>query len=73
MTGLQLAVEQPLPGTAVERRPAPEVRCRRCHRPLHQPESRWEKLGPACAAAPDRRPVTYDIDQDPLPLMHPHE
>ncbi|MGW4803043.1 DUF6011 domain-containing protein [Kitasatospora sp. NPDC004272] len=67
MTERQLVTEPPLPGTAVERHLAPEVRCRRCHRPLHRPESRWEKLGAACAAAPDRRPVVYDIDQDQLP------
>ncbi|MFJ8441598.1 DUF6011 domain-containing protein [Kitasatospora griseola] len=59
-------VEPPLPGTAVERRPAPIVRCRRCHRPLHSPESRWEKLGRHCADAPERTRV-YVIDQDRLP------
>ncbi|GGR02371.1 MULTISPECIES: DUF6011 domain-containing protein [Kitasatospora] len=59
-------VEPPLPGTAVERRPAPVVRCRRCHRPLHSPESRWEKLGRHCADAPERTRV-YVIDQDRLP------
>ncbi|WP_033222065.1 DUF6011 domain-containing protein [Kitasatospora phosalacinea] len=60
------STEPPIPGTAVERRPAPVVRCRRCHRPLHSPESRWEKLGRHCADAPE--PVrVYVIDQDPLP------
>ncbi|GAA4831469.1 DUF6011 domain-containing protein [Kitasatospora terrestris] len=60
-------VEPPLPGTATPRRPAPEVRCRRCHRPLRRPESRWEKLGAHCATAAERRAVVYSIDQEQLP------
>ncbi|ROR46050.1 hypothetical protein EDD39_4305 [Kitasatospora cineracea] len=51
---------------AVERRPAPVVRCRRCHRPLRSPESRWEKLGRHCADAPERT-LVYVIDQEQLP------
>ncbi|MEV4559263.1 DUF6011 domain-containing protein [Kitasatospora sp. NPDC049285] len=67
MSDDQNAAEPPLPGTAVERRPAPVVRCRRCDRPLRRPESRWEKLGQHCAGAPDRAPLVYRIDQDELP------
>ncbi|RKE17577.1 DUF6011 domain-containing protein [Streptomyces sp. TLI_171] len=66
MSNDQQTAEPPLPGTAVDRRPAPDVRCRRCHRPLRAPESRWEKLGRHCADAPDRTRV-YTIDQDCLP------
>ncbi|GLW74929.1 hypothetical protein Kpho02_72260 [Kitasatospora phosalacinea] len=60
------STEPPIPGTAVERRPAPVVRCRRCHRPLRNPESRWEELGRHCADAPAPTRV-YVIDQDHLP------
>ncbi|MFJ2780212.1 DUF6011 domain-containing protein [Kitasatospora sp. NPDC087315] len=61
------STEQPaLPGTGVQRRTAPLVRCRECHRPLRAPESRWKRLGPHCATAPDRT-MRYDIDQDPIP------
>ncbi|MFJ5924750.1 DUF6011 domain-containing protein [Kitasatospora sp. NPDC092948] len=66
MSTVLKTVEPPLPGTAVERRPAPVVRCRRCHRPLRSPESRWEKLGKHCADEPERTRV-YVIDQDQLP------
>ncbi|WP_329492463.1 DUF6011 domain-containing protein (plasmid) [Kitasatospora sp. NBC_01246] len=63
--------QQPyLPGTGVQRLPAPLVRCRQCQRLLHRPESRWERLGPHCATAPDRV-RTYDIEQEPLPGTTP--
>ncbi|MFF4379123.1 DUF6011 domain-containing protein [Kitasatospora sp. NPDC001547] len=57
---------EPLPGTDTARTLRPRVTCRRCHRPLHDPESRMLRLGPECRD-PAERVARFDVDQDPLP------
>ncbi|AUG76899.1 hypothetical protein CFP65_2039 [Kitasatospora sp. MMS16-BH015] len=52
----------PLPTTPK----APPVLCRRCHRPLHDPESRLLRLGPTCRDPEDPTRVLPG-DQDTLP------
>jgi len=42
------------------------VRCRRCGRPLHDPESRMLRLGRECRGPEDPTHVLRG-DQDPLP------
>ncbi|MDH6575044.1 DUF6011 domain-containing protein [Kitasatospora sp. MAP5-34] len=42
------------------------VRCRRCARPLHDPESRILRLGPECRG-PDTAPRAVPGDQETLP------
>ncbi|MFF3005123.1 DUF6011 domain-containing protein [Kitasatospora sp. NPDC057940] len=56
----------PLPGTDTPEAIRPRVTCRRCHRPLHDPESRILRLGPECRD-PAERVARFDVDQDPLP------
>ena len=56
----------PLPDTTAQGLLAVRVTCRRCHRPLHDPESRELRLGPACRD-PDRHVRRHDVDQDALP------
>ncbi|RKT16279.1 hypothetical protein BX285_0611 [Streptomyces sp. 1114.5] len=56
----------PLPGTDTARTLRTRVTCRRCHRPLHDPESRMLRLGPECRD-PAERVARFDVDQDPLP------
>ncbi|MFE6866986.1 DUF6011 domain-containing protein [Kitasatospora sp. NPDC057692] len=56
----------PLPGTATPEAVRPRVTCRRCHRPLHDPESRILRLGPECRDPSERVP-RHEVDQDPLP------
>ncbi|GAA2831950.1 MULTISPECIES: DUF6011 domain-containing protein [Kitasatospora] len=48
--------------------PAPRstVRCRRCGRPLHDPESRLLRLGPECRT-PDPDSGARPGEQDTLP------
>ncbi|MGW6912785.1 DUF6011 domain-containing protein [Kitasatospora sp. NPDC054939] len=47
----------PLPGTPPEPEPLrARVTCRRCHRPLHDPESRMLRLGPECRDTVERVP-----------------
>ncbi|MFE7593445.1 DUF6011 domain-containing protein [Kitasatospora sp. NPDC057512] len=55
-----------LPGTDTAQTLRPRVTCRRCHRPLHDPESRMLRLGPECRD-PAERVARYDVDQEPLP------
>ena len=55
----------PLPESAQGLLPV-RVTCRRCHRPLHDPESRLLRLGPECRD-PDRRVRRHDVEQDQLP------
>jgi len=50
----------------IPHRLATTVRCRRCGRPLHDPESRILRLGPECRRPDDPTPVLPG-DQDPLP------
>lgn len=57
---------EPLPGTNTAQTLRPRVTCRRCHRPLHDPESRMLRLGPECRD-PAERVARYDVDQEPLP------
>ncbi|GAA3004785.1 hypothetical protein GCM10010519_40800 [Streptomyces lactacystinicus] len=59
---------EPLPGTDTAQTLRPRVTCRRCHRPLHDPESRMLRLGPECRD-PAERVARYDVDQEPLPGM----
>jgi hypothetical protein len=47
---------------------AARVTCRRCHRPLHDPESRTLRYGPECRDAA-ARVARYDVEQDTLPGM----
>ncbi|MFD0401358.1 DUF6011 domain-containing protein [Kitasatospora sp. NPDC127121] len=56
----------PIPGTDTPETIRPRVTCRRCHRPLHDPESRILRLGPECRD-PAERVTRFDVDQDPLP------
>lgn len=56
----------PLPTEPVRERLRVRVNCRRCHRPLHDPEPRLLRLGPECRQ-PDARTARRDIDQDTLP------
>jgi hypothetical protein len=56
----------PLPTEPVRERLRVRVNCRRCHRPLHDPESRTLRLGPECRAG-DERTTRHDVDQDTLP------
>ncbi|MFD7828267.1 DUF6011 domain-containing protein [Kitasatospora sp. NPDC059803] len=56
----------PIPGTDTPEAIRPRVTCRRCHRPLHDPESRILRLGPECRD-PAERVARFDVDQDPLP------
>ncbi|MFF2040053.1 DUF6011 domain-containing protein [Kitasatospora sp. NPDC058170] len=59
----------PLPGTPPEPELLrPHVTCRRCHRPLHDPESRLLRLGPGCRDTAERVP-RHHVEQDPLPGM----
>jgi hypothetical protein len=44
------------------------VTCRRCHRPLHDPESRTLRLGPECRTS-RADAGRYDVEQDALPGM----
>ena len=55
----------PLPDP-VQGLPSARVVCRRCHRPLHDPESRLLRLGPECRD-PDRHTRRRDVEQDTLP------
>lgn len=56
----------PLPAEAVRGRLAARVTCRKCHRPLHDPESRMLRLGPECRDQAER--VTrHEVEQDTLP------
>ncbi|MCG6499007.1 DUF6011 domain-containing protein [Kitasatospora sp. A2-31] len=57
---------EPLPGTSTVQPLRPRVTCRRCHRPLHDPESRMLRLGPECRDPAERVP-RHEVDQDPLP------
>lgn len=59
---------EPIPGTDTDTEQAVRhrVTCRRCHRPLHDPESRILRLGPECRD-PAERVARYDVDQEPLP------
>ncbi|MEU1289276.1 DUF6011 domain-containing protein [Kitasatospora sp. NPDC005856] len=59
---------EPLPGTDTAQTLRPRVTCRRCHRPLHDPESRMLRLGPECRD-PAERVARFDVDQEPLPGM----
>jgi hypothetical protein len=60
--GQQLPLaDEPVPG-----RLAVRVTCRRCHRPLHDPESRARRLGPDCDHQRERT-ARHDVDQDTLP------
>ncbi|MER5638549.1 DUF6011 domain-containing protein [Kitasatospora sp. NPDC002227] len=52
----------PIPATPS----APTVLCRRCHRPLHDPESRLLRLGPNCRGPEDPTHVVPG-EQDTLP------
>jgi hypothetical protein len=56
----------PLADEPARGRLAVRVTCRRCHRPLHDPESRMLRLGPECRdlVAPAQR---HDVEQDELP------
>ncbi|MGW4891388.1 DUF6011 domain-containing protein [Kitasatospora sp. NPDC004240] len=58
---------EPLPGlpepVAVLRA---RVTCRRCHRPLHDPESRILRLGPECRDPAERVP-RHEVPQEPIP------
>ncbi|TWE17083.1 DUF6011 domain-containing protein [Kitasatospora atroaurantiaca] len=45
---------------------AVHVRCRRCRRPLHDPESRLLRLGRYCEHR-DAQTRRYDVEQDVLP------
>jgi hypothetical protein len=56
----------PLADSPVEGLLAVRVTCRRCHRPLHDPESRMLRLGPECRD-PDRHARRHDVEQDRLP------
>ncbi|MFI6156014.1 DUF6011 domain-containing protein [Kitasatospora sp. NPDC051170] len=60
-----MTTPDPLPGTDTPEVLRPHVTCRRCHRPLHDPESRMLRLGPECRDPSDRTP-RYDVAQDPL-------
>ncbi|MCD0486096.1 DUF6011 domain-containing protein [Streptacidiphilus sp. ASG 303] len=42
------------------------VRCRACHRPLHDAESRTLRLGPECRDRRAARVPIHHVDQDPL-------
>ncbi|MET8543265.1 DUF6011 domain-containing protein [Kitasatospora sp. NPDC004799] len=65
-TGPAPAGPEPLPGTDTAQTLRPRVTCRRCHRPLHDPESRMLRLGPECRD-PSERVARFDVDQEPLP------
>lgn len=58
----------PLPTGPVRERLAVHVRCRRCNRLLHDPESRLLRLGRECRGqgAVGRR---HEVEQDELPGM----
>ncbi|MEK2488436.1 DUF6011 domain-containing protein [Kitasatospora purpeofusca] len=56
----------PLPGTDTRELVRPRVTCRRCHRPLHDPESRILRLGPECRD-PAERVTRHEVEQDALP------
>jgi hypothetical protein len=56
----------PLPSPEAQGQLAARVTCRRCHRPLHDPESRLLRLGPECRD-PDRHTRRHDVEQDQLP------
>jgi hypothetical protein len=56
----------PLPDSPVRGQLAGRVSCRRCHRPLHDPESRLLRLGPECRN-PDRRARRHEVEQDTIP------
>ncbi|WP_327680028.1 DUF6011 domain-containing protein [Kitasatospora sp. NBC_00458] len=60
------ATPEPLPLAATPGPVRPRVTCRRCHRPLHDPESRILRLGPECRDPADRV-ARHEVDQDPLP------
>ena len=57
----QLPLPEPAQGLLAAR-----VTCRRCRRPLHDPESRLLRLGPECRGA-DRHTRRHDVEQDQLP------
>ncbi|AUY50152.1 DUF6011 domain-containing protein [Streptomyces sp. CB01881] len=59
---------EPLPGTDAPEVLRPRVTCRRCHRPLHDPESRMLRLGPECRD-PAERVARHEVEQDTLPGM----
>ncbi|MFJ9692858.1 DUF6011 domain-containing protein [Kitasatospora sp. NPDC101183] len=65
-----MTAPEPLPGTDTPEALRPLVTCRRCHRPLHDPESRTLRLGPECRD-PDPHTRRYDVPQDPLPGLTP--
>jgi hypothetical protein len=56
----------PLADEPVQGRLAARVTCRRCHRPLHAPESRARRLGPDCDHQREHT-TRHDVDQDMLP------
>ncbi|MEU1419551.1 DUF6011 domain-containing protein [Kitasatospora sp. NPDC005751] len=61
---------EPLPGTDSAEVVRSRVTCRRCHRPLRDPESRILRLGPECRD-PTERVARHEVDQDPLPGFGP--
>lgn len=56
------------PLVTVEGRPgaSPTIRCHRCHRVLHDPESRLLRLGPECRDRTERV-RRCDVEQETLP------
>ncbi|MFD8701206.1 DUF6011 domain-containing protein [Kitasatospora sp. NPDC059648] len=61
---------EPLPGTDTTRALRSRVTCRRCHRPLHDPESRMLRLGPECRD-PAERVARFEVEQETLPGVWP--
>jgi len=56
----------PLPSGEERGRLAVRVTCRRCGRPLHDPESRMLRLGPECRGAAERT-ARHHVEQQALP------
>ncbi|MCX5209749.1 DUF6011 domain-containing protein [Kitasatospora sp. NBC_00240] len=60
----------PLVAASAQGRLAARVTCRRCKRPLHDPESRLLRLGPECRDHTGHT-TRHQVEQDTLPGVYP--